>query len=116
VSHSIMRYRSRLLISINHFGKARTTHWKWCSYGMNSRWWNRFVIRPDMRRETVELIRKAIAKNRRAYVLVNHRAKGNAPLTVQGSVLGVLWPVKMTTDSLRICFKTGTPSSIVCSD
>src|SRR6185503_3037443 len=32
------------------------------------------------------------------------------------SVLGVLWPVKMTTDSLRICFKTGTPSSIVCSD
>src|SRR5689334_15050236 len=69
-----------------------------------------------MRRETVELIRKAIAKNRRAYVLVNHRAKGNAPLTVQGSVLGVLWPVKMTTDSLRICFKTGTPSSIVCSD
>jgi uncharacterized protein YecE (DUF72 family) len=36
-----------------------------------------------MRRETGELVRKAIAENRRAYVLVNNRAEGNAPLTVQ---------------------------------
>jgi len=36
-----------------------------------------------MRQETVELVKKAIAENRRAYVLVNHRAKGNAPLTIQ---------------------------------
>jgi hypothetical protein len=36
-----------------------------------------------MRRETVEFVRKAIAENRRAYVLVNHRTKGNAPLTIQ---------------------------------
>ncbi len=36
-----------------------------------------------MRRETVELVRKAVAENRRAYVLVNNRAEGNAPLTVE---------------------------------
>ncbi len=36
-----------------------------------------------MRRETVELVRKAITENRRAYVLVNNRSEGNAPLTVQ---------------------------------
>ena len=38
---------------------------------------------PEMRRDTVELVRKAIAENRRAYVLVNNRSEGNAPLTVQ---------------------------------
>jgi len=38
---------------------------------------------PKMRRETVELVRKAVAENRRAYVLVNNRAEGNAPLTIQ---------------------------------
>jgi len=41
---------------------------------------------PDMRRETVTLIRDAIAHNRRSYVLVNNRSKGNAPLTVQALV------------------------------
>jgi uncharacterized protein YecE (DUF72 family) len=38
---------------------------------------------PDMRRETVELVCKATAENRHAYVLVNNRSEGNAPLTVQ---------------------------------
>ena len=38
---------------------------------------------PDMRRETVELVNKAVAENRRAYVLVNNRSEGNAPLTIQ---------------------------------
>ena len=38
---------------------------------------------PDMRRETVDLVRKAVIENRRAYVLVNNRAEGNAPLTIQ---------------------------------
>jgi septum formation topological specificity factor MinE len=37
---------------------------------------------PEMRRDTVELIRKAVTENRRAYVLVNNRSEGNAPLTV----------------------------------
>jgi hypothetical protein len=39
-----------------------------------------------MRRDTVELVRKAVAdaEKRRAYVLVNNRAEWNAPLTVQG--------------------------------
>ena len=39
---------------------------------------------PEMRRNTVELVRQAVAENRRAYVLVNNRTEGNAPLTVQG--------------------------------
>ena len=38
---------------------------------------------PDMRRETAELVRKAIGESRRAYVLVNNRSEGNAPLTIQ---------------------------------
>jgi uncharacterized protein YecE (DUF72 family) len=38
---------------------------------------------PEMRRDTVNLVRTAIAEGRRAYVLVNNRAEGNAPLTVQ---------------------------------
>lgn len=38
---------------------------------------------PEMRRNTVELVKNAVAENRRAYVLVNNRSEGNAPLTVQ---------------------------------
>ena len=38
---------------------------------------------PDMRRETLILIRDAVEHNRQAYVLVNNRLEGNAPLTVQ---------------------------------
>jgi Protein of unknown function DUF72 len=38
---------------------------------------------PEMRRETVELVNKVLAENRRAYVLVNNRSEGNAPLTIQ---------------------------------
>lgn len=38
---------------------------------------------PDMRRETVTLVRQATVSNLRAYVLVNNRSEGNAPLTVQ---------------------------------
>jgi len=36
-----------------------------------------------MRRETVHLARQAVREGRHAYVLVNNRAEGNAPLTVQ---------------------------------
>jgi hypothetical protein len=38
---------------------------------------------PAMRKEAVVLIKDAIGHNRRAYVLVNNRQEGNAPLTVQ---------------------------------
>ncbi len=38
---------------------------------------------PEMRRETVELVRKVVGEKRQAYVLVNNRSKGNAPLTIQ---------------------------------
>jgi uncharacterized protein YecE (DUF72 family) len=38
---------------------------------------------PVMRQDTVELVRKAVADNQRAYVLVNNRSEGNAPLTIQ---------------------------------
>lgn len=36
-----------------------------------------------MCRETAQLVRQAVGAGRRAYVLVNNRAEGNAPLTVQ---------------------------------
>ena len=39
---------------------------------------------PQMRREAVQLVRQAVGAGRRAYVLVNNRCEGNAPLTVQG--------------------------------
>lgn len=43
------------------------------------------IVKPlsEMRQDTVQLIRKAVAQERRAYVLVNNRAEGCAPLTVQ---------------------------------
>jgi uncharacterized protein YecE (DUF72 family) len=39
-----------------------------------------------MRSDTVQLVRQAVGAGRRVYVLVNNRAEGNAPLTVQGLV------------------------------
>jgi hypothetical protein len=39
---------------------------------------------PQMRRETVQLARQAVREGRHAYVLVNNRCEGNAPMTVQG--------------------------------
>ncbi|MEP6957239.1 MAG: hypothetical protein ABI980_00790 [Nitrospirota bacterium] len=41
---------------------------------------------PEMRQETVQLVRKALDKNRGAYVLVNNRSEGNAPLTIQALI------------------------------
>ena len=41
---------------------------------------------PEMRRDTVELVNKAVGEARRAYVLVNNRSEGNAPLTVEALV------------------------------
>ena len=38
---------------------------------------------PEMRRDTVEFVRKAAAEGRQAFVLVNNRSEGNAPLPVQ---------------------------------
>ncbi len=38
---------------------------------------------PEMRRDTVELVKKAIGEQRKAYVIVNNRSEGNAPLTIQ---------------------------------
>ena len=38
---------------------------------------------PEMRRDTVDLVRQAVGENRRAYVLVNNRSEGNAPMTIQ---------------------------------
>jgi uncharacterized protein YecE (DUF72 family) len=38
---------------------------------------------PEMRKDTVNLVKQAVAENRNAYVLVNNRSEGNAPLTVQ---------------------------------
>ncbi len=41
---------------------------------------------PEMRRDTVNLVTQAVTENRQAYVLVNNRSEGNAPLTVQALV------------------------------
>jgi hypothetical protein len=41
---------------------------------------------PQMRQDTVELVRRAVTDNRTVYALVNNRAEGNAPLTIQGLV------------------------------
>ena len=41
---------------------------------------------PQMRNEAVELVKKAVQEGRQAYVLVNNRSEGNAPLTVAGLV------------------------------
>lgn len=38
---------------------------------------------PEMRRDTIALVKQAVKENRQAYVLVNNRSEGNAPLTVQ---------------------------------
>jgi uncharacterized protein YecE (DUF72 family) len=38
---------------------------------------------PEMRRDTVDLVKKAVGDKRKAYVLVNTRSEGNAPLTIQ---------------------------------
>ena len=38
---------------------------------------------PQMRRETVQLARQAVSEGRHAYVLVNNRSEGNAPVTVR---------------------------------
>ncbi len=38
---------------------------------------------PEMRRDTVELVKKAVGEKLKAYVLVNNRSEGNAPLTIQ---------------------------------
>ena len=41
---------------------------------------------PQMRKETVVLIKQAAAENRQAYVLVNNRSEGNAPTTIQALI------------------------------
>jgi uncharacterized protein YecE (DUF72 family) len=41
---------------------------------------------PQMRADVLSLVRQAIAEGRQAYVLVNNRAEGCAPLTVQALV------------------------------
>jgi hypothetical protein len=41
---------------------------------------------PDMRTETLRIVRQAVAENRRSHVLVNNRSEGSAPLTVQALV------------------------------
>lgn len=45
---------------------------------------------PQMRVDTLALIRQAVAEQRAAYVLVNNRAEGNAPSTIQALVDALL--------------------------
>ena len=39
-----------------------------------------------MRADTIALVKQAVAEQRTAYVLVNNRSEGSAPLTVQALV------------------------------
>ena len=41
---------------------------------------------PEMREQTITLVKEAVRQKVRAYVLVNNRSEGNAPLTVQALV------------------------------
>ena len=41
---------------------------------------------PEMRRDSVDLVRHAVTDNRNVYALVNNRTEGNAPLTIQALV------------------------------
>lgn len=41
---------------------------------------------PQMRSHTVDLVQQALKQNVRTYVLVNNRAEGNAPFTIQALV------------------------------
>lgn len=41
---------------------------------------------PEMRKDTLQLVSEAMGQHWRAYVLVNNRAEGSAPLTVQALV------------------------------
>lgn len=51
---------------------------------------------PEMRRDTVDLVKKAIEDKRRAYIIVNNRSEGNAPLTIQ-ALMRALQPENTTT-------------------
>ena len=44
---------------------------------------------PQMRTETLALIRQAVAERRSIYVLVNNRAEGSAPLTIHALADGL---------------------------
>jgi hypothetical protein len=49
--------------------------------------YNRIVMpQPQMRREVATLIHRASAQGVSSYVLVNNRAEGNAPLTIQAII------------------------------
>ncbi|MBH0203165.1 MAG: hypothetical protein HP496_12935 [Nitrospira sp.] len=37
----------------------------------------------EIRQDTVALVKKAVGEKHKAYVLVNNRSEGNAPLTIQ---------------------------------
>jgi uncharacterized protein YecE (DUF72 family) len=41
---------------------------------------------PEMRTDTLQLVRQAVTENRRSYVLTNNRSEGSAPLTIQALV------------------------------
>lgn len=46
--------------------------------------YNKIVEKPPgMRQDTVSLVKWAVEENRRAYVLVNNRSEGCAPITIQ---------------------------------
>ena len=59
-----------------------------------------------MRRDTVELVKKAVREKRMAYILVNNRSEGNAPLMIKS-----LRNVLRTAESRALVV-----SVLICSD
>ena len=47
------------------------------------------AAQPRMRHDTTALVRQAVAQGKNAYVLVNNRAEGCSPLTIQALVAGL---------------------------
>ena len=54
---------------------------------------------PEMRAETVDLVRQAVSRRLRVYVLVNNRTEGNAPFTIQALVDALREEVAVTRTS-----------------
>ena len=56
---------------------------------------------PAMRRDTVELVKKAVGENRQAYVLVNNRSEGNTPIDDSSFTQGAASRADMSVNSFH---------------
>lgn len=62
---------------------------------------------PEMRLDTVTLNRQAKAERRSVHVLVNNRAEGNVPLTLQSLVEQLCDQLSVSVTSSHLCRRRG---------